>query len=234
MAAMSAHWFVSSPVVFRSLVHAMWVRVGSASRVKPRCRRHQQSPIVPDRRSLSGAGITPVVRAYDCSTGWIRFPLLTGRLTIGPLRLEDAESLHELYSDPIAMQYLASDIPETVAESALWVQDKIDLHESTGLSLWTVELTDRAEVIGDVGLQVEGDDGSVGVGVRIVRRLWGRGYGSDAAHAVVGAESRDLDLERIIAMTDETTPMRLQQWSVATCRTREPRTTSVATGLHMN
>lgn len=134
-------------------------------------------------------------------TGRVVLPIHTERLTIRPMRLHDAKALHELYSDPEAMQYLASDLPTSVAASRRWVQDKIELHRRTGLSLWTVERSATGEVIGDAGLQLLDDEETVELAVRIVRRLWRQGYGSEAARALIAAGLRDLDVDRIVGMT---------------------------------
>lgn len=131
----------------------------------------------------------------------IRFPLVTDRLTIRPLVSEDSVALHDLYSDPTVMQHLASELPSTVDESKRWVQDKIDLHDETGLSLWAVVLSETGEVIGDAGLQLMEDGETVEVGVRIVRRFWGHGFGGEAAKACVEAGFRDLGLSRVIGVT---------------------------------
>ncbi len=110
--------------------------------------------------------------------------------------------MHELYSDPVAMQHLESELPRSVEESKRWVKDKIDLHDETGLSLWAVVLSATGEVIGDAGLHLLEDGETVEVGVRIVRRLWGRGYGREAADACVEAGFRELDLVRVVGVTD--------------------------------
>ena len=132
----------------------------------------------------------------------IRFPILTERLSVRPLRIEDSGALHELYSDPVAMQHLASALPSSVEESKQWVKDKIDRHDETGLSLWAVVQSETGEVIGDAGLQLLEDGATVEVGVRIVRRLWGHGYGREAAAACVEAGFTELDLLRVVGVTD--------------------------------
>lgn len=134
----------------------------------------------------------------------IRFPLETPRLLIRPLRPDDAEALHELFSDAEAMQFLTEDLPATVEESREWVQAKIDRHEWEGLSLWAVVERETGRVVGDAGLQWEEIEGQreVDLGCRIIRRYWGRGYATEAAEACLRAGFEQLGLERIVAMTD--------------------------------
>ena len=59
----------------------------------------------------------------------IRFPIKTPRLTIRPMRLDDAEALLAVYGDVETMQHLNSELPATVEEAREWVQTKIDLFE---------------------------------------------------------------------------------------------------------
>lgn len=158
--------------------------------VAPHAGSERCSPVCP------GVWLTGIVEKR------IRFPILAERLSVRPLRIEDSGALHELYSDPVAMQHLESELPRSVEESKRWVKDKIDLHDETGLSLWAVVLSASGEVIGDAGLQLLEDGETVEVGVRIVRRLWGGGYGREAAEACVEAGFRELGLVRVVGVTD--------------------------------
>lgn len=131
----------------------------------------------------------------------VRLPIETERLTIRPLRLDDAVALHELYGDREAMKHLASSVPQTVNESRQWVEEKINLHNETGLSLWAVVVSSTSEVVGDAGLQRLEDEETIEVGARIIRRLWGRGYGREAAQALIEAGFKDLGVDRIVGIT---------------------------------
>jgi ribosomal-protein-alanine N-acetyltransferase len=86
----------------------------------------------------------------------VALPILTDRLRIRPMRLEDAAQLLAVYGDADAMRHLTPDVPTDVAQAEEWVRSKVELHaRDAGLSLWTVELRDSGEVVGDVGLQHE-------------------------------------------------------------------------------
>jgi len=133
----------------------------------------------------------------------VRLPIETERLSIRPLVASDGEELHELYSDPDAMQYLETELPASVEDSRRWVQTKIDLFErDDGMSLWALVERESGAVIGDVGLQWEDYDGVVvDLGCRLVARYWGRGYAFEASRAVLSAGFRDLSVDRICAAT---------------------------------
>jgi RimJ/RimL family protein N-acetyltransferase len=129
----------------------------------------------------------------------IVLPIETERLLIRPLRLDDAEDLHELYSDADAMRFLEDRVPETIGESRNWVQTKIDLFErDAGMSLWAVVERASSRVVGDAGLQWE--VGELDLGCRIVPRCQGRGYASEASRAIVAAAFA-AGHERLTALT---------------------------------
>ena len=135
----------------------------------------------------------------------IRFPLLTERLLIRPLRMADAADLLAVYGDVETMQFLTPDVPRTLDGARDWVRTKIELFDADdGLSLWAVELRETGRVIGDVGLQWE-DYGwggrDVGLGGRGLRPLWRRGLGAEAAIACLHAGFTELEVGRICAET---------------------------------
>jgi ribosomal-protein-alanine N-acetyltransferase len=133
----------------------------------------------------------------------VALPILTDRLRIRPMRLEDAAQLLAVYGDADAMRHLTPDVPTDVAQAEEWVRSKVELHaRDAGLSLWTVELRDSGEVVGDVGLQHEdyGWGPEIGIGGRGSRAFWHQGYATEAALACLRA-GFDAGIERIWAET---------------------------------
>ena len=134
----------------------------------------------------------------------IHLPIETDRLVIRPLRLEDAEDLHELYSDADGLRFLTTEPAETVEYSRRWVQAKIDLFgRDEGMSLWAVVERESGRVIGDAGLQWEDIHGrrELDLGCRIAPSRRGRGYGTQASSAILQAAFA-AGLTRITAQTD--------------------------------
>jgi [ribosomal protein S5]-alanine N-acetyltransferase len=133
----------------------------------------------------------------------VPLPILTERLRIRAMRLEDAASLLAVYGDADAMRHLTPDVPASVAEAEDWVRSKIELHvRDHGLSLWTVELRDTGEIVGDIGLQWEdyGWGPEIGIGGRGSRAFWRQGYATEASLACLRA-GFDAGFERIWAET---------------------------------
>jgi ribosomal-protein-alanine N-acetyltransferase len=116
----------------------------------------------------------------------------------------DASDLHELYSDKDAMKYLTHRTPSTVEESLGWVRSKMALQEADGLSMWSIVERTSGHVIGDCGLQYEGDSRTeVGLGFRLRRASWHQGFAYEASAACLEAGFEQLGLNVIIGMTHE-------------------------------
>jgi [ribosomal protein S5]-alanine N-acetyltransferase len=131
----------------------------------------------------------------------VEFPIVTERFVIRPMEERDVTDLFEVYRDPHTMRFLTDTVPATLEEATAWVRAKIELHERTGLSLWSV--LDRAthEVVGDGGLQHETPEKpDIGIGGRLNRRYWGQGYAIEVGTALLAA-GFDAGLDRIVGVT---------------------------------
>lgn len=131
----------------------------------------------------------------------VRLPITTQRFLIRPLREQDAGDLFEVYRDAEALRHLHRDVPTSLEEATGWVRAKIERHDRDGLSLWAVVDRRTGTVVGDGGLQYELDDGGdVGLGGRLNRRFWHRGYATEVGAALLAA-GFEAGLARIIAVT---------------------------------
>lgn len=134
----------------------------------------------------------------------IRFPLVTDRLLIRPMEIDDAEELLAVYGDIQTMQHLTADVPTDLDGARAWVRSKVELYAADGqLSLWTVVHRGTGRIVGDVGLQHEdhGQGPIVGLGGRGNREFWRLGLGLEAGGAALAAGFTQLGLDRIGAET---------------------------------
>jgi [ribosomal protein S5]-alanine N-acetyltransferase len=129
-------------------------------------------------------------------------PLTTSRLSIRPLRDEDADALYRIYGDPEAMRYVGSTgkartRDQTRKSLAQFVADR----EKHGFGLWATELRDSGRMIGMCGLTpVEGTGPEVEVVYVLEQPAWGRGYATEMARACLDAGFASFGLERIVAL----------------------------------
>jgi RimJ/RimL family protein N-acetyltransferase len=70
-----------------------------------------------------------------------------------------------------------------------------------GFGLWALELQDSTDFLGQVGLfPVEGKGPEVEVAYELAPRVWGHGYATEAARALVEYGFGELALRRIVAL----------------------------------
>jgi RimJ/RimL family protein N-acetyltransferase len=127
----------------------------------------------------------------------------TERLLIRPMRPEDAEELHAVYADPVAMRCIPSGVSDSLEATRGRVARFAEHQATHGFSLWAVVEKAGGRVVGDCGLLlVEWRGPDVEVAYRFRRSAWGHGYATEAARACVRFGLDVLGLDRVIAVTD--------------------------------
>ena len=130
-------------------------------------------------------------------------PLATERLVIRPYREDDAMALHEVFGSPEVMKWTPSPPSKDVAETTqrLGRTMAFTARQPPGMGLWALERKDSSEFLGRVGLfPVEGKGPEVEVAYELAPRIWGHGYATEAARALVEYGFGELDLRRIVAL----------------------------------
>jgi RimJ/RimL family protein N-acetyltransferase len=130
-------------------------------------------------------------------------PLETERLVIRPYREDDATALHEVFGSPEVMKWTPSPPSKDVAETAQRLARTMAFtaRQPQGMGLWALELKKPAEFLGQVGLfPVEGKGPEVEVAYELAPRVWGHGYATEAARALIDYGFGELRLQRIVAL----------------------------------
>ena len=130
-------------------------------------------------------------------------PLQTERLVIRPYRDDDATALHEVFGSPEVMRWTPSPPSKDVAETAQRLARTMAFtaRQPPGFGLWALELTTPSQFLGQVGLfPVEGKGPEVEVAYELAPRVWGHGYATEAARALVEYGFGELGLRRIVAL----------------------------------
>jgi 8-oxo-dGTP diphosphatase len=127
-------------------------------------------------------------------------PLRTSRLTLRPLRREDAATMHRLVNDWEVAKTLARvpfPYPRDLADG--WIASTwTEMAEGRAWHLAIVGEENGAEMlIGCVGLTREGDAAELGYWVG--RRYWGHGVASEAAGRLARWALANLDIARLTA-----------------------------------
>jgi RimJ/RimL family protein N-acetyltransferase len=130
-------------------------------------------------------------------------PLETERLRIRAYRDDDATPLHEVFGSPEVMKWTPSAPSKDVAETAQRLARTMAFtaRQPPGMGLWALELKSSSEFLGQVGLfPVEGKGPEVEVAYELAPRVWGHGYATEAARALVEYGIGELGLRRIVAL----------------------------------
>ncbi len=128
----------------------------------------------------------------------IPLPIETDRLLIRPFAPDDVDAMSRIYGDPAVMEHVCLGVLDRVATAALLEQYRRGQDEH-GLSTWAVVEKASGAVVGDVGFGVHPPTGEPELGFTLAARVWGRGYGFEAAAACVAAAFAELPHDRIVA-----------------------------------
>jgi len=129
--------------------------------------------------------------------------LRTERLILRNWKESDFGAFGDMCSDPEVMRFFPSTL--SVAESlevALKIKSLID---SRGWGFWAVEIPDKHDFIGFVGLHTPKNNlpcsPCVEVGWRLAKAYWGNGYATEAAQAALDFGFDALGLQNIVSFT---------------------------------
>lgn len=124
--------------------------------------------------------------------------LRTERLTLRPFRPEDAPDVSRLAGDrEIAANTLTVPHPYEVEMATEWIAGHAPVTAAGEKIVFA--LTHDTELIGAMGLDLEPEHARAELGYWIGRPMWGQGFASEAARALVRYGFEVLDLNRIQA-----------------------------------
>jgi RimJ/RimL family protein N-acetyltransferase len=125
----------------------------------------------------------------------------TDRLLLRPFQDQDLPAWADLNADPEVMEFLGP--PLTRGQSDAIAAASNRRHEIEGIGFLAIERLSDGALLGTAGLQREPwypDD--LELGWRLARKYWGNGYATEAARSWVDYAFTDLDLPRVISITD--------------------------------
>ncbi|HVF89722.1 MAG TPA: GNAT family N-acetyltransferase [Blastocatellia bacterium] len=124
----------------------------------------------------------------------------TDRLVLRPFALSDAAEVQRLAGDEeIAYNALNIPSPFTTATAEQWITGSLEEYREGRAASFAVTLRPGDSLIGAVGLSIDETNLRAEMGYWIDKTLWGRGYASEAAEAVMRYGFEELALNRIYA-----------------------------------
>jgi [ribosomal protein S5]-alanine N-acetyltransferase len=125
----------------------------------------------------------------------------TDRLFLRELSLDDLESVFQIFSDPIAMNFY----PRTrnLEETKLRIQWNLDSYEKNAFGLWACISKETEKFIGQAGLifyeDVNGQE-EVEISCSFIRKYWRQRFATETLRACIDYGFHQLNLQRLIGM----------------------------------
>ena len=124
----------------------------------------------------------------------------TERLYFRKFELDDLPQLIEQRTDPDMYRYLGGTRMQNPEALAKRIRFYMSCYDSHGFGMCPMFLKETGEMIGAAGLQPLEDTGEIEVGYSVIKALWGKGIGTEAARGWMEFGFNNFGLERIVAV----------------------------------
>jgi RimJ/RimL family protein N-acetyltransferase len=130
------------------------------------------------------------------------FKIVTPRLTLRELDLEDAGNLLGIFSDPEAMRYYPA--TKSLEETRVWIRSNKERYQRYGFGIWGAYAREDDRFLGQCGLLVQDVDQKteLEIGYMFLRQFWGQGFATEAASACRDYAFQRLGSKRVISLID--------------------------------
>lgn len=124
----------------------------------------------------------------------------TERLYMREFKIEDAQLLIDLNSDPMVTRFTGDGEVKNSEEAKRILTDIIFPQYSKKMGRWAVHLKSTDEFIGWCGLKYQEESLETDLGYRFFNKYWGKGYATESAKAVIDYGINILKLKNIMAL----------------------------------
>lgn len=132
------------------------------------------------------------------------FLLETDRLKIRHFQDSDLESFLDYRNDPDVARYQGWDVPYPREKAVEFVTEMV-AKEPPVQGEWfqaAIEEIGTGQMVGDAAFFLKKDDPQAYIGCTINRSYWRKGYGIEATQRLLNYLFGELDMHRVIAITD--------------------------------
>jgi ribosomal-protein-alanine N-acetyltransferase len=127
--------------------------------------------------------------------------LETARLIIRSFEPRDAEAWLALVTDADVRRYLPARPTPTLDAFFGGLERRYAMERERGFAMWAVEDKATGAFIGQCGLYpIEGIGPEIEIAYHYIKASWGKGYGTEAATAVLAYAFGTIGLDRVIAL----------------------------------
>ena len=129
--------------------------------------------------------------------------IITGRLHLRPVSIDDKDSMYSYRADPETNKYLSL-IPKSVEDVAEFIgKTSVEVNVPGTWYQLVIIQKDSGVLIGDIGIHFL-DNSQVEIGYTLDKQFRGKGYGTEALRKVIDYLLNNLNKHRIIASIDPT------------------------------
>ena len=130
------------------------------------------------------------------------FELVTQRLTLREICVDDAQFMLELLNEPSFLHFIGDKGVRTIEESRQYIIDVIAAsYARHGFGMYIVQLNSSGDPIGMSGLVKRDTLEDVDVGFAFLPGFWSQGYAYESTCAVMKHAREELGLKRILGIT---------------------------------
>lgn len=131
----------------------------------------------------------------------VHAPLVTSRLQLRPLTLDDAPFLLRQYNEPAFLRFIGDRGLHTLDDARRAITNGHQASYATnGFGMLLVELANTHTAIGVCGLVKRPALHDVDLGYALLPEYWGQGYAFEAAREVLWLAKHELGLPRVVAI----------------------------------
>jgi len=134
---------------------------------------------------------------------FVKFPVIeTERLILRQFTLDDAQAFFLCISDPEVWRYSRRPAQTSLEETTHSLKKLLQWYEKRTMVPWAIVLKEHQHLIGQFQMEEWSDeDHRAAVGYRLARQYWGKGYATEALHAVIAYLFENTTVNRIDAFT---------------------------------
>jgi len=132
----------------------------------------------------------------------VTFIITTARLSLQPLRLDDLDSIHALWTNPGVRRFLFDDQIISREQAADEINDSIARFEAHGCGLWGARLRQQPELIGFCGYRFFHEPPQLQLLYGFHPVNWSKGFATEAARAMIRFGFEQAGLDFVIASAD--------------------------------
>jgi [ribosomal protein S5]-alanine N-acetyltransferase len=131
------------------------------------------------------------------------FPvLITNRLTLRQLTIDDQQDIHALRSDPTINKYLGRTPSRTIDDAITFINTVTDNIAKNNSAYWAITQTETNAFLGTIGLfEFSENTDSCEIGFELMTPFQGQGIMKEAAEKVIDYAFHSLKVQKIIAVT---------------------------------